>query len=214
MKKILAVLCLSALSLSLVNCSSDAQSAPASTPPNSQSPGGQASNGAGPGAATWQHECIRHSGLRLIGVSYTTTYNFSGNLVARADQYFSDSRCTVLATAVTYSGTFEVKDQIAAGVYQINFSYNTVTVIPQNDRGVDFLNDFHVCGKGDWALNVSADVTAQRRDLSCNLSKAPEVVYDIETVRDGFFYLGRSNDNVSPDYRPSELEMLQPFHKI
>jgi hypothetical protein len=161
-----------------------------------------------------QNQCASIGSLKLIGASVQTTYEFSGEQITKTDQIFSSANCTDPAVSIAYVGTFNKRDQVSDGVFQIDIAYQNVTVTAQNDVGVKVLGDTKFCGDGTWTVNQGVNLTAQARDALCPLDALPETKYDIYSVQNDTLIFGQGDDNSTPDKRQTALDSSDPYHQM
>jgi hypothetical protein len=161
-----------------------------------------------------QNQCASMGSLKLIGASVQTTYEFSGAQITKTDQIFSSANCTDPAVSVAYVGTFNKKDEVSNGVFQLDISYQNVTVTAQNDVGVKVLTDTKFCGDNTWVINQGVNLTSQARDALCPLDTLPEAKYDIYSVQNDTLIFGQGDDNGTPDKRQTTLDPSDPYHQM
>jgi hypothetical protein len=163
---------------------------------------------------SWQqNNCASIGSLKLIGASIQTSYQFSGAQITKTDQIFSSANCTDPAMSIAYVGTFNKKDQVSDGVYQLDINYQNVTVTAQNDAGIKVLSDTHFCGNQSWTANQGVNLTSQTRDALCPLDALPEAKYDIYSVQNGTLFFGQGDDNGTPDKRQTVLDQSDGYHQ-
>jgi hypothetical protein len=176
---------------------------------------------AGIGSADLQHrfqqeKCSESLALKIIGGSKRTTLEFSGDSVARNEQFFSEGDCKeAVAVDVIYRGRFEKKDEIQEDVHQLNLSYGQVVVIPRTEAGVNALNTINLCGTSDWAIGREVDVTAVSRGATCPVDGTPQNIFDIYTIQDDVLFLGKGDaaSKATPETRATELDREQGYRK-
>jgi hypothetical protein len=155
---------------------------------------------------SFKDSCSKNIALTAIGSSEFETYQFSGNSVTKTDEYFSSGDCTTPAVMVVYNGTFEKKDQVQQNTYQINATFTTVTVTPQDDQGKTLLNTLSFCGITNWTTGTAVDLSAQAGVGLCSLDKLPKSVFDIYSVDNNVLYLGKGSDKSTADRRPTDVD--------
>lgn len=163
---------------------------------------------------SWQAErCDSIGSLRLIGASTRQGYEFSGETLKKVDQIYSEADCVEPAVSVTYTGVFTTHDEIAPDVSPFEVTFQSVQVVPMNEKGKDLLNTVNFCGKKDWAIHVPADLTAAARGNLCPLDALPKSRFDIYSVQDGVLYFGKGDDDdlTAAESRPVELDTEDPF---
>jgi hypothetical protein len=161
---------------------------------------------------TW--EADKCSNDVIFGTSKRTQYDFSGNIVKRIEQTFSHENCVDPAGTVVYTGSYKKGDEVQKDVHAIDMTFTSVSVTALNDTGVKLLNTLKLCGKGDWTINVSVDMTAQNRDKLCPVKALPETVFDIYTVEGNKFYWGKGDKKATAADRPSQIDREVQFHQL
>lgn len=160
---------------------------------------------------TWAQEACRpNAGLGSIAGTMRATYVFKGSEVSVTEDYFSDAGCSVPAASVQYIGAFTIGAEVSPGVQAIDLRYQTVVAAPRTEAVRDTLNTVSLCGKSDWAVNVSADMTGASTLALCPLRDTPSVMFDIFWISNGRLYFGKGDKN-DPAARPAELDLEEPF---
>jgi hypothetical protein len=163
-----------------------------------------------------QEECKTPVALKVIGASYRTEYEFSGNRVTKTEHYYSENDCSELAVSVIYDGTYKKHKEVAPDINQFDLTYDTVNVIPKSDKGAKLLSNVGFCGSKDWHVDVSVDETPASKQKLCPLASLPEQVFDIYHVQESNLYFGKDSDKKknSPENRPNELDRNNVFKKM
>jgi hypothetical protein len=119
-----------------------------------------------------------------------------------------------LAATITYSGTYEVKKEVQKNVHQLDFTFTTVTGVPNNTTARDAMNTISLCGKNGWVLDQPIDLSGSSSNATCPVNTIPEHVYDIYSTEDNHLILGEGDDKSDPTKRPTILDRKNLFQKI
>jgi hypothetical protein len=127
---------------------------------------------------------------------------------------FADPACTIPALTLTITGPviYGEANPLAEGAVESDFVVETLTVLPQNEFLVDFLNSAEAgsCGEEAWALDVEQDVTATGCVL-LGFAELPATDYDVTFVRDNYLFAGarplEGGGFEEPEDRPTAVQV-------
>ena len=152
----------------------------------------------------WLRSC--HSGSIQV-------QDFSGNKSASNEIFFQEADCHSPMLAFLNDGAFKVEGQ------NIDFQFDTVSMVLYTDSLVSDYNSRAVCGKTDWRKNAVKEITG----LKCALFQPSKL---IQTPLKGemrfgiwkrdlsklyFGQLSREQNGTTPEQRPTNWDPLPYF---
>jgi len=161
---------------------------------------------------TIQQEHTQPGAIRAIGGDSRESFQFSGNNVKHTIDLFAAGENKTPIVTIFYSGTYERGEDLGNDTYQINFSYDKAEMVARNATAVQFLNTMSFCGKNDFAVGKTVNMTADSSNELCPLEDMPSHVFDIYKVEGDRVFFGKG-DKTSADKRPKDLDRDNPFVK-
>ena len=145
--------------------------------------------------------------------SELNTLQVSGNSMTYGARLFSDQTCMQKNREITGSTTFTSPGaiELATGgmATQIDIAIDSIALAINEENIVQAYNDRAICGRSDWQINVSYDIT------NCKNFGGAEISYDIVAIIDNVLYFGDGpGDGNTPATRPTTLDFDSPFTRI
>ena len=113
---------------------------------------------------TWTEVGCRHGFIVGWGNSQRTRYEISGEELKKFDLYFSDDSCQNVAVTVQFNGVAHAGNEISPNIRELDITLKTATVTVNDATARGLLNLSHACGKSDWAIDQTIDVTGSSSD--------------------------------------------------
>jgi hypothetical protein len=118
-------------------------------------------------------------------------YEFNGGGLSLTSIYYSDGACETEKERLVQNYNLKLIDKATTvegdEVKQINFIYNSVSLIPKTAERADQLNSSGYCNYTDWLVDEAKDLLGQENCVNLN---GNDVVYDIYLVAGTELYLG------------------------
>jgi len=154
---------------------------------------------------TWKTSCL----YSVDGDDYLELkVGYDNNDLSGDIKVFSDADCSQSLYTITYTGTYNVGQEIiltsGKRVRAIDHVFSKWMESPDNVQMRDEFNNTNYCGKTDWVAGELVDVT------NCSDFTGADTQYDIVSIESERLFLGAhaSGDGTSADNRPTQLESV------
>lgn len=139
---------------------------------------------------------------------------FTGLKNRADDLFYEDLNCTVPAMTFINIGHFKIQDQ------QIDYEFESVSIVLYTDRLVKSYNDRAVCGKSDWEKNSITVITGLRcalfqENYFVQVPKAGDKRFGIWKIEEDSLFFGalsQQENGSTPEKRPTAFD-LRPYFK-
>jgi hypothetical protein len=125
--------------------------------------------------------------------SQQSIYDFNECELKRTSVFYSDASCETEKERMIEDFNFRLIDKEATidgdEVKQIDFIYNSASLIPRTTDRADQLNSSVYCDYDDWVVDETRELLGQSNCMDLNLD---DVVYDTYLVLDTDLYLGET----------------------
>ena len=159
---------------------------------------------------TWQEEC--ESGP---GTSDRESTVIDGNGLAILSTTYRGADCAAAAVEIRVEGriAFGGRTVVSTGetAENVDITLEAVTVRYLDAPAVESANEAAVCGRADWRLGVSYDIS----DCEGAEAELPTTFYDLIYRVDDVFYTGDdSGDGATPATRPTGIDFTSPSRRV
>ncbi len=166
----------------------------------------------------WATACANVS-LDIFNISSSVEEVEFGAAVERKTTLFKEDNCQTPIVSIVEYGSYKIGAQTPAGsrTYELDMRFDSVTITPVNQDGVNALNTVNACGVNDWAIGQARDVTAKTSDnpvLARCWVTTPRNQFNIVNVENDQLKMGVSTtdkDASTLGKRPTELDLEKPF---